>query len=72
MVTTPATEAPATDDPVFPELPPKNPPPPLPELLPEGLISTPRKAVSPMCTVVEDDPASMALAMLSAGLIGMA
>src|ERR1700692_2773834 len=67
LVTTPATEAPDTDDPVLPPFPPKTPPkPPLPpfELLaPDELTSTPRKAVCPMWTVDDAVPASMARAM---------
>ena len=42
------------------------------ELLLWALISTPRKAVSPMWTVEEPEPASIVLAMASAVSIGMA
>ena len=53
-------------------MPPLPPEPPELELDPLGLISTPRKAVSPMWTVADAFPASMLWAMESAVLIGMA
>ena len=48
------------------------PPDPLPALLLEDPISTPRKAVAPMCTSAEALPASICLAMETASLIGIA
>src|ERR1700733_9048388 len=74
-------ELPPKNPPKPPPDPPPDPPPLFPLLpglpaFPEpvevlGVISTPRKAVSPMCTVDEADPASIVRAMERAVLIGM-